>query len=33
MLMFDEELHRWKSKLLKIPQNDRPISLNETLKE
>ena len=28
MLMFDEERHRWNSKWLKIPQNDRPISLN-----
>ena len=33
MLMFDEELHCWKSKWSKIPQNDRRISLNETLKE
>ena len=31
--VIDEELHRWKSKWLKIPQNDCPKSLNETLKE
>ncbi len=31
--IIDEELHRWKSKWLHIPQNDRPKSLSETLKE
>lgn len=31
--IIDEELHRWKSKWLKVPQNDRPKTLSETLKK